>query len=51
MGIFALAAPFALWERSTISSRRVQQKLARAPMHGFFIIHLRDGKAAFAEPP
>jgi len=25
-----------------------QQKLARAADHGFFIIHLRNGKAAFA---
>lgn len=26
----------------------VQQKLARATDHGFFIIHMRDGKAGFA---
>ena len=26
----------------------VQEKLARAPAHGFFTIHLGNGKAAFA---
>jgi hypothetical protein len=29
----------------------VQEKLARAPAHGFFIVHLGGGKAAFAVLP